>query len=565
MRRILAAAFLVGCGSGPSSVGTPEPLVFETFSPPQFTSRDVFLAARGDVVVLASRISRDGGATWEPTPLAGAERVAIDGNVVMAFTSSLVRYDVATRALSPVTGAPSYAGARTWRATPSGNFVVFDPVHNAIALETGGTWRTLTLPPPAPGEVDPFITDVESNGETVMAVSAWGLYWSDGTAFTRVLPQSADLGRELVVLSDGSYTLLGGSKTLRFDARGTALGQSAGVAVQTGDAVACDDGAVVALGKVSHDSCTSWQPLLGGGALTLTVERVSCGGGRYWVLGHSPAWGYRLLRFDGENGFATGNWELAGDIAWGSNGPPIVRTADGTFISAGLAWHEGDAAWSLREVPATTWVAGPTLFGMANKVLYTSDDTGRSWRGATTTGLEGEPEAFARDPQGALYASRFSGGGVGLDMWHAQVWRSTDGASWSIAYDGVATREPGKDTVGEAHRFIGITAKGTWIATDAISNDAGVTWTPTEFDGDKSLAFLTPAGQLVTPRDDVWHVFEAGGAGELVGTWKLEAGGQPVPASDLRSVAFDELGYAYVARGAPYVAVWRSTKPIMRD
>src|SRR5689334_5741115 len=132
MRRILAAAFLVGCGSAPSSVGTPEPLVFESFSPPQFTSRDVFLAARGDVVVLANRISRDGGATWEPTPLAGAERVAIDGTVVMAFTSSLVRYDVTSRALSPIAGAPSYAGARTWRATPSGKFVVFDPVHNAI-------------------------------------------------------------------------------------------------------------------------------------------------------------------------------------------------------------------------------------------------------------------------------------------------------------------------------------------------------------------------------------------------------------------------------------------------
>lgn len=564
MRRILAAAVLVGCGPAPNKFEKAEPLVFERDSPPQFTSRDVFLAARGDVVVLANRISRDGGATWEPTPLAGAERVAISGNVVMSYTSSLVRYDLASRALTPVAGAPAYAGARLWRATPAGRFIVFDPVHNAIAFEGASGWIASALPPPAPGEVDPYITDVESNGSIVMVVSAWGLYRQNGETFTRAMPQSAALGRELVALADGSFTLLGGTRTLRFDIRGMPMGESAGVAVETGDAVACDDGAVVARGKVSRDACATWQPLLGGGALTLTVERVSCGGGRYWVLGHSPAWGYRLLRFDGENGFATGNWELNGDIAWSSGGPPIVRTADGTFIAAGLAWHEGDPAWSLREAPATTWVAGATLFGMANTMLYTSDDAGRSWRAATTTGFEGQPEAFARDPQGVLHASRFTGGGVGIDTWHATVWRSTDGVTWSVAYDGIATRQPGKDIVGEAHRFVGITATGTWIATDAISNDAGVTWEPTEFDGDKSLAFLTPGGHLVTPRDDVWHVFEAGGEGRLVGTWALEAGGQHVPASELRSVAFDELGYAYVARGAPYVTVWRSTLPIAR-
>jgi hypothetical protein len=564
MRRILAAAVLVGCGS-PSSLSTPEPLVFESYSPPQFTSRDVFLAAHGDIVVLANRISADGGATWEPTPLAGAERVAIHGSVVMSFTSSLVRYDVTTRALTPVAGAPAYTGARIWRATPSGQFIVFDPVHNALAFEGTSGWTTASLPSPAPGEVDPFITDVESNGSNVMVVSAWGLYRGDGTTFTRVLPQSPELGRELVALADQSYSLLGGTKTLRFDIRGMPIGATPAVSVETGDAVACDDGAVVARGKVSRDGCSSWQPLLGGGALTLTVERVSCGGGRYWVLGHSPAWGYRLLRFDGEIGVATGNWELAGDIAWSSGGPQIVRTADGTFIAAGLAWHEGDAAWSLREVPATTWVAGETLFGMANNVLYTSDDTGQSWRAATTTGIDGTPEAFARDPQGMLHASRFTGGVLGVDTWHSTVWRSPDGASWTVAYDGIATREPGKNTVGEAHRFVGITAEGTWIATDAISNDAGVTWEPTEYDGDKSLAFLTPQGQLVTPRDDVWHVFEAGGEGKLVGTWKIQAQGQAIPASELRSVAFDELGYAYVARGNPYITVWRSTKPIVRD
>src|SRR5215210_8037040 len=95
MRRLLAAAVLVGCGSPPTSFDKAEPLVFERYSPPQFTSRDVFLAARGDIVALANRISRDGGSTWESSPFANAERVAIHGGTVAGFTTQLVRYDVA--------------------------------------------------------------------------------------------------------------------------------------------------------------------------------------------------------------------------------------------------------------------------------------------------------------------------------------------------------------------------------------------------------------------------------------------------------------------------------------
>jgi hypothetical protein len=568
MRHILAAAFLVGCGTAPQTDGRPEPLVFERYSPPQFTSHDIFIAAHGDTVVLATRISRDGGSNWEPSPFAQAERVAIHGNIIAGFTNTLVRYDVATRALTPV-AAPSYATARTWRTTPQGRFIVFDAVHNAIAFETSSGWTTATLPQPTPTEFDPYITDIESNGSTILVVSAWGVYRaSNGDAFARVMPQGAGLGRELVALADARFALLGGSATQRFDANGAMIGESAGISVGTGDAVACDDGALVALGEVSRDSGASWQPLLGGGALPLTIERVGCGGGRYWVLGHSTSWGYRLLRYDGSTapGLVIGNWELAGEIQWASAGPPILRLADGTFIAGGLAWRDGEASWSLREVPTKTWVAGERLFGLVDGKLYASADAGRSWQPTGASGLDIEIERLARAPDGTLHASRFaSNGTAALDEWHAIVWRSSDGVAWSVAYDASATREPNKNAVGEVHRFVGITSASAWIATDAISNDLGVTWRPTEFDGDKSLASLTPDGHLVTPRDDVWHVFEAGGAGKLVGTWQLEAEHQPVPASQLRSVAFDEAGYAYVARGTPYVTLWRSTQPIVGD
>ena len=544
--------------------------MFERYSPPQFTSLDVFIAAKGEIVVLASRISRDGGATWETSPIAQTERVAIHGTTLAAYTTNLVRYDVTTKLLAQVSRTPAYASSRTWRITPSGRFIVFDPLRNAIAFETAAGWTTSSLPQHNPTEFDPYVTDVESNGTTVLVVSAWGLHRSTdgGATFERVMPSAASMGRELVALADARFALLGGTNTLRFDASGAIVGESPGFTVDTGDAVACDDGALVARGKVSRDGGASWQPLLGGGALTLTVERVDCGGGRYWVLGHSPAWGYRLLRFDAATapGLVIGNWELAGEVAWSSAGPPILRTGDGTFIAAGLAWRDGDAGWSLREVPSRAWAAGQTLFGIAEGTFYASDDAGRTWRATAATGVDGEVETLARAPDGALHVSRFTSGSVaGLDEWRARVWRSADGSAWTLAYDGRATREPGQNTVGEAHRFVGITSAGTWIATDAISNDAGATWQATEYDGDKSLAFLTPGAHLVTPRDDVWHVFEAGGLGSLVGTWDLEASGQPVPASQLRSVAFDEAGYAYVARGTPYVQLWRSKQPIVKD
>lgn len=564
--RLLAIALLAACGSSGPSFEQAEPLKLERFSPPQYTSRDVFLAAKGEIVVLASRLSKDGGATWQASPLAGVERVAIHGTTVAAYKAGLVRYDVTTQGMAQVSGAPAYASERTWRVTPTGSFIAFDPLHNAIAFEGTSGWTTATLPQPTPTEFDPYITDVESNGSVTLVVSAWGVYRStNGTTFERVLPQATSMGREIVALADAHFALLGGSSTVRFDATGAMLGESTGIVVETGDALACDDGALVAKGKVSRDGGATWQPLLGGGALTLTVERVGCGGGRYWVLGHSPAWGYRLLRYDAANGpgILVGNWE--GDATkWSSSETPIMRTGSGAFIAAGLAWNTGETSWSLREVPAKAWAAGETLFGIADGTFYTSDDAGKTWRASAATGLDGETEAFARGADG-LYVSRFTGqSDANGDEWRARVWRSTDGAAWTSVYDGRATRTPGADITGEAHRFVGLNAQGAWIATDAISNDAGVTWQATEYDGDKSLAFITPGGHLVTPKDDVWRVFEAGGTGELVGTWDIEADGAKVPASQLRSVAFDEAGYAYVARGTPYVQVWRTTQPIVR-
>lgn len=163
--------------------------------------------------------------------------------------------------------------------------------------------------------------------------------------------------------------------------------------------------------------------------------------------------------------------------------------------------------------------------------------------------------------------SQFSGGtgDDGTDTWRSKVWRSSDaGVTWSLAYDGTATRGSDDKIVGEAHRFVGISPDGAWIATDAISRDGGMTWQSTDVKGDRGLAHLTQVGTLVTAEADerLWRVYDDGGLGELRATYEIEVGGNAIPASQLRSVTFDAEGYAYVARGAPYVQIWRSDRSL---
>jgi len=569
VRLVVAVLVVVGCGTSPERA---RPLVLEPVSPPQFTSHDVFVGARGDIVVLANRISRDGGMTWRPIDarLGTLARVTIDGAVLGTYAGGLVRWNLDTGAVTQLSGVPAFASEGTWRVQPGGRFIVFDPVENALAFEGPGGWRTATLPSPSPGENDPYIFDIASNGTVALAVAGWGVFRSiDGGASWQRTHQLAGAGRILVASSDGRFVLLGGTTTYRFDATGALAGEADGFAVEPVDVAACTDGAVIARGQISRDGGATWTSLLGGGALELNVVRVSCGES-YWVLGYSDAWGYRLLRFDPSTGLGTaaGNWELDGTPAWGGAAPPIVRAADGTLFAAGLAWRDGDAAWTLRELPPRSWAAAGALHGFAGTQYLTSVDVGRTWTAPSMLDLEDglEIEAVAADGD-ALLASAFAGTTVdNLDRWRARIWRTTDrGVTWDLAYDGVATRLVGGDVIdGAAHRFVGVAPDGAWVAAGAISRDRGLTWDANEVAGDRGLAFLTPQGDLVMtlPADDTWRVYASGGAGDLIATWALEADGMAVGASQLRSVAFDDAGFAYVARGEPYVQVWRTTQPV---
>jgi hypothetical protein len=613
MRRLLFAFAVVGaaCGSAAESgPATPRPLVFERWSPAQPSSYDVFMAADASTVVMANRISRDGGATWAALdPRVGPlGRLALDGTTVYLYTAALglARWDLTSDQVEPVAGAPAYAGERTWRHDPAtGQLVVFHPIENAIAIERSTGWATAALPRPAPTECCPYIKDIEGNGATLLAVSGWGVHRSTdgGASWQRTAAGLAGAGNDLLVLGDRRFALVGGATAYLFDAGGEPDGTAAQLVVGNDEAVVCEDGSIVISGlssgssappdpgdpgdpggarvppgHVTRDLGATWQPLATAGDLAIDVERAGCGAGSYWVLLHSDAWGYRLLRYTapGQPGSAVGNWDAAGPQAWTTGGPSIVRsvapgTGDATFLAGGLAWRDGDAAWTLREVPALTWSSGGVVFGAAGARFYLSHDAGVTWTRLAAAGLDATaPDAFARGADGALYVGQFFSETSGeLDIRRASVWRSTDlGATWSVAYQGISTRPSGKEFVGDAHRFVGITAGGTWIATDAVSSDAGATWEPTQAVGDRSIAHLMPDGSLVMqPADatgEIWRVYADGGLGELRATHAIEADGMPVLAAELRSVAFDEAGHAYVARGTPHVQIWRSTTPLQQ-
>jgi hypothetical protein len=240
---------------------------------------------------------------------------------------------------------------------------------------------------------------------------------------------------------------------------------------------------------------------------------------------------------------------------------------DGTFLVGGWALAPGATDWTLRETPSRTWSSGGTLFGVQDDKFFASDDGGVTWRGTQASGLTiTEPEAFARGADGTLYVSQFTGGSdPTVDTWHATVWKSSDGgASWTVAYDGIATRGADDTITGEAHRFVGLLPDGAWVATDALSRDGGITWQHTDAVGDRGLAHLALDGSLVTGGADekFWRVYDEGGLGDLRATYQLSVEGNPIPASQMRSVAFDEDGYVYVARGTPYAQIWRSDSPV---
>ena len=161
---------------------------------------------------MSGRISRDGGATWTPldAQLGSPTRVAIAGSTVMTWTPTLglARWDLASGAITALPGQPIFTEERSWRMNPlTGGALVFDAVNNAIEVESAGGFTTSELPQPTSTETMPYIRDVESNGTTLMAIAAWGVYRSrdGGASWQLVTNNIPDAGRDLLVLADNRF------------------------------------------------------------------------------------------------------------------------------------------------------------------------------------------------------------------------------------------------------------------------------------------------------------------------------------------------------------------------
>lgn len=155
------------------------------------------------------------------------------------------------------------------------------------------------VPQPSPTETRPYVKDVESNGTALLAISAWGVHHSTdaGVSWQLASAPLADAGRDLLVLSDGRFVLVGGTVAYLFDASGAPAGVApAGLRVDDDQAFACENTTIITRGKLTRDLGATWQPLVDAGELEIVAERGGCGAGRLWVLARSTAWGYRLLR-----------------------------------------------------------------------------------------------------------------------------------------------------------------------------------------------------------------------------------------------------------------------------
>ena len=483
--------------------------------------------------------------------------------------------------MTPVAGAPSFTTERTWRVDPQErDCIAFDAVENAIAVEGSGGWVQSELPQPSATEVRPYVQDIESNGTTLLAVSAWGIHRSLDGGMT--LAARRDRRRAAAATCSCSATAGSRSSAARrrtlFDARAPPPARTPSLVVGRTKATVCEDGTIVARNKLTHDLGATWQAL---------IAAAICDDDRQArrLRRHRPLLGARDSATRGAIGScaSTRSAEPASPPATGTRsairrGRRAVRRSralgDGTFLVAGLALAPGATRWTLqRDRRHARGRAATTLFGVAKQQFYASHDGGVTWAARRATGLAAdEPEAFARSADGTLYVSQFTGD---TDRWPRHV-----------ALGRLEERRPRRDVDAGVRRHRDARGRRRRrdpgrgrIASSAITDDrrldrdrrglrdGGMTWQKTTVLGDQRAraphartARSSPAaptrscGACTTTA--VWATSRA--------TYQIVVDGKSIPASQLRSVAFDEDGYAYVARGTPHAQIWRSNRPLAR-
>lgn len=580
---ICACAMLAACsGGGGGSATEPTTLTFEPLSPPQIASDDVLVAGHGDIVITADHVSRNGGATWAPNPTRplGAvvwTVVASPTTAVMhTVNAGLVRWELATDVATPIAGAPAYAAS--FRYDPKTDTVIaFDPQLNALSRYRSGAWTAATLPLPAPDACCPYIADIDMNGDVALLTSSWGVHRSlDGGVTWEHVPSMLDVNaRDVIALPDGRFLIGGGISTPIFDATGLPSAAPPGPALpgELGKTQVCGDGAILVDTQVTVDLGASFQPLFGAdGPVATFPDKVVCGGGRFYAHVESAGFGRRLVRIDaaGAAPLLIGGWE--DDVAaqgWGGSTLPLARAGDGTVMVNGLSWRPGDERWRLGGLPNGPIASAPggAVYGFDAQVRWRSDDGGDTWSSAPFTPSP-VMSVFVNNG-GALYGGQINGDYIGGALFSdAWIYRSDDdGSTFSQIYMGTRIRESSGNFTGDAHRLIGLDPGGALVAHDGVSDDDAATWRASAVPSGETAVHVTPGGDVLTiaittdVKEDVWRVYGEAGTGSLRSTLGVVAGGTPVAASSLRHVVFDKDGHAYVAAGAPFVQVWRSTTP----
>lgn len=546
-------------------------LEVEPISPKKPGGGNAMYAVNGKILV-GSHISKDGGETWagiHPAIVAASAVVWSEEEIVVQTTQfGLGRWTMANDLVTSTNQPNGTGGVFGVRST--GTIITGTSSTNLARQPAGGTWSNVAVPPPPanPGGI-PTLMSIASNANASIVLTAWGLYRStDDGASWGFVAQPAN-AREVVALEDGRFLMFAADRSATvLDASGTPTTTvtppwpSESTDVRK---VACM-GAVIYGDKLTRDLGATWEPLVPAGTpKQLQTSTYACGGDYLALQVVQPSrW---TLKIDTLGSLGT-PYAIEPATAFSSSSSAVVQAGD-TFLSGDLAWKRGDAAWSIRIMPAGTIYAlrDGSLFAPSPTAVARSTDAGLTW---TTTPVTTPPPAadnFLSDSSGVLWASAG-------DMSSARLWRSADqGVTWTQVFDQRVTVANAM-TTGMAPRLVAIGADDTFVATELangldISRDHGATWTQNPFPAAYRLVTVTNHGNALTvgKADDtngtVWHLWHDHGDGsafaQLVPTVNGEAVDVGTDGQRARIGADDHL---YLFGGGFFEGVWRSKEPV---
>ncbi|HEY4055703.1 MAG TPA: sialidase family protein [Kofleriaceae bacterium] len=600
MSRVFAGVLiaLVGCHlpGAPDDGGSYDRTTVDlTAVTPTLAGGGVTIFAAAGKTYVGSKISRDGGATWEDTNTAvlmSSMQAVDESNFVVDTTAfGLGRWTMSDNMIRSA-NAPGPAGV--FRVVPgNGTIISFNgSVNGAISRGTmANQWSTVTLTkPPASNQAFLSGVDIAASRTTIMFVSSWGVYrsTSDGQSWDLVqdVPVSpTDLLTQIVAMDDGRFIAFAGNRTGKiFDASGMPTGQVTPVfphEVSTNSTnvhkSACLGG-IIDGDMVTTDLGQTFQPLIPAGPYH--VLQSACGVG-------DPA---QLIATDVHMGqeqvgpFYTTKMTALGKF--GAILPIVPSTAaaanfhlspSGTVFANDQSWKPGDAGWSLAPLNDGTFFLrdGSLLYLTATDVMRSTDD-GASYVKTSRVTMNLTFTSVVQDKSGTLYGSVMASANL---QW---LYTSIDlGVTWTQVVQAPVTPpampDPTKPYIGQPLTLLRVVDDGTLVAKAGTaiafaSDDGGVTWRGALFPSGFSYYDVTPSGLGITfEREDTepgmtsnqgaWHLWDDHGVGFAIEQITPQMTGMPVNIGDAGgNIAVDKNNYVYLTGGGVPL-VFKTDKP----